>query len=197
MGLAGWASPEHSSLGAAGREESFSQEQSTGPAWPLLAFHWKSHTVTSAVPCDSRQVASLPSFRGGDTDPTSQQEEHPGHTVETHVGQEVSLDQPGNAFSTAGFPGSSAGEGFGGVWSAVVQSLSRVQLSVTPWPAAHQASLSFTIAQSLLRLMSIESDVIQPSHPLSLLSSALNLSQHQGSSKVKVLELQLLHQSFQ
>ena len=148
MGLAGWASPEHSSLGAAGREESFSQEQSTGPAWPLLAFHWKSHTVTSAVPCDSRQVASLPSFRGGDTDPTSQQEEHPGHTVETHVGQEVSLDQPGNAFSTAGFPGSSAGEGFGGVWSAVVQSLSRVQLSVTPWPAAHQASLSFSISQS-------------------------------------------------
>ena len=39
----------------------------------------------------------------------------------------------------------------------VVQSLSRVQLFVTPWNAAHQASLSFTISQSLLKLMSIES----------------------------------------
>ena len=39
---------------------------------------------------------------------------------------------------------------------AVVQSLSRVQLSVTPWTAARQASLSFTISWSLLRLMSIE-----------------------------------------
>ena len=65
----------------------------------------------------------------------------------------------------------------------VVQSLSRVQLFATPWTVARQASLSFTISQSLLKLMSIESDVIQPSHPLSLLSSALNLSQHQGFSK--------------
>ena len=38
----------------------------------------------------------------------------------------------------------------------VVQSLSRVWLLVTPWIAAHQASLSFTISQSLLILMSIE-----------------------------------------
>ena len=29
----------------------------------------------------------------------------------------------------------------------VVQSLSRVQLFVTPWPAARQASLSFTILE--------------------------------------------------
>ena len=36
-----------------------------------------------------------------------------------------------------------------------VQSLSRVQLFVTPWTPARQASLSFTISQSLLRLMSI------------------------------------------
>ena len=35
----------------------------------------------------------------------------------------------------------------------VVQLLSCVQLFVTPWTAAHQASLSFTISQSLLRLM--------------------------------------------
>ena len=38
-----------------------------------------------------------------------------------------------------------------------VQLLSRVWLFVTPWTAAHQASLSFTITQSLLKLMSIES----------------------------------------
>ena len=39
----------------------------------------------------------------------------------------------------------------------VVQSLSHVQLLVTPWTAAHQASLSFTISQTLLKLMSIQS----------------------------------------
>ena len=38
----------------------------------------------------------------------------------------------------------------------VVLSFSHVQLFVTPWTAAHQASLSFTISQSLLKLMSIE-----------------------------------------
>ena len=37
-----------------------------------------------------------------------------------------------------------------------VQSLSRVQLFATPWSAARQASLSFTISQILLKLMSIE-----------------------------------------
>ena len=44
----------------------------------------------------------------------------------------------------------------------VVQSLSHVQLFVTPWTAACQASLSFTISQSLLKLMSIES--VMPSN---------------------------------
>ena len=39
----------------------------------------------------------------------------------------------------------------------VVQFLSRVWLFVTPWTAAHQASLSFTVSWSLLKLMSIES----------------------------------------
>ena len=41
--------------------------------------------------------------------------------------------------------------------TVVVQSLSQVQLLATPWTAAHQVSLSFTISQSLLKLMSIES----------------------------------------
>ena len=39
----------------------------------------------------------------------------------------------------------------------VVQSLSHVQLSVTPWTASLKASLSFTIFWSLLKFMSIES----------------------------------------
>ena len=45
-----------------------------------------------------------------------------------------------------------------------VQSLSCVQLFVTPWTAAHQASLSITNSQSLLKLMSIES--VMPSNHL-------------------------------
>ena len=38
-----------------------------------------------------------------------------------------------------------------------VQSLSRIRLFVTPWTAAHQASLSITNSPSLFKLMSIES----------------------------------------
>ena len=45
----------------------------------------------------------------------------------------------------------------------VIHLLSRVQLFVTPWTVAHQASLSFTIFQSLLKLMPIES-VMPSSH---------------------------------
>ena len=40
--------------------------------------------------------------------------------------------------------------------SSLLLSLSRVRLFATPWTAAQQASPSFTISQSLLRLMSIE-----------------------------------------
>ena len=46
----------------------------------------------------------------------------------------------------------------------VVQSLSRVWLFATPWTAACQASLYFTISWSLLKLMSIES--VMPSNHL-------------------------------
>ena len=63
-----------------------------------------------------------------------------------------------------------------------VQSLSFVRLFVTPWTAAHQAFLSITNSQSLLKLMSIKS--VKPSnhfHPLSSPSPlAFNLSPHQG-----------------
>ena len=58
---------------------------------------------------------------------------------------------------------------------AVVQSLRRVQLFVTPWTAPHQASLSFAISQSLLELMSTESVMSSNHlilcHPLLLLPS--------------------------
>ena len=42
------------------------------------------------------------------------------------------------------------------VWLLVVWSLSCVQLFVTPWITTHQAPLSSTIFQSLLKFMSIE-----------------------------------------
>ena len=80
------------------------------------------------------------------------------------------------------------------VWFVVVQSLSCVRLFATPRTAAHQASLSCSISQSLLRFMSIES--VMPCRPLSSPSPpALNLSQHQGlfqwvDSLHQVLELQ-------
>ena len=48
----------------------------------------------------------------------------------------------------------------------VVQSLSYVRLFVIPWTTAHQASLSFTICQSLLQFMSIE--LVMPSNHLIL-----------------------------
>ena len=60
-------------------------------------------------------------------------------------------------------------------FAAVVQLLSHVQLFATPWTAACQASLSFTISWNLLKLMSIESvipsDHLILCHPLLLLPS--------------------------
>ena len=84
----------------------------------------------------------------------------------------------------------------------IVQSLRPVWFFVTPWTAAHQASLSFTISWSLLRLMSIQllilSNYFILCHPLLLLPSIFPsirvFSNHQVA---KVLELQLQHQSFQ
>ena len=60
-------------------------------------------------------------------------------------------------------------------WFSSARSLSCVRLFVTPWTAAHQASLSITNSWRLLKLMSIES--VMPSkhlilcHPLILLPS--------------------------
>ena len=47
-----------------------------------------------------------------------------------------------------------------------VQSLSRVRLFMTPWTAAHQASLSITNSRSLFKLMPIKS--VMPSNHLIL-----------------------------
>ena len=51
-------------------------------------------------------------------------------------------------------------------WKLVVQSLSHVRIFVTPWTAALQTSLSFTISWSLLKLMSAE--LVMPSNYLTL-----------------------------
>ena len=89
---------------------------------------------------------------------------------------------------------------------AVVQLLDHVQLFVTSWTVAHQAPLSSTISQSLLKFMSIElvmlfNHLILCHHPLLLpsvfprirvFSNELALQQQ----LVKVLELQLQQQSF-
>ena len=56
-------------------------------------------------------------------------------------------------------PLSSCGRsGFRPCWSslAVIQSLSRARLLAAPWTAAHQASLSYSLSQSLLKLISVE-----------------------------------------
>ena len=59
--------------------------------------------------------------------------------------------------------------------SVMFQLLRHIQLFVSPWSAARQAYLSFTISQSLLKLMSIESMMpsnhLILSHPLLLLPS--------------------------
>ena len=70
----------------------------------------------------------------------------------------------------------------------VVPLLGHVRLFVTPWTAAHQAFLSFTISWSLLKLMSIESVV--PSNclvPVVPFSSCLQSSLASGSLPVRRL----------
>ena len=85
-----------------------------------------------------------------------------------------------------------------------VQSLSHVQLFATPWTAAHQAYLSITNCQSLLKLMSIDSEM--PSNhlilccphllPPSIFPSIRVFSNVSSTHQVaKLLEHQ--HQSFQ
>ena len=72
----------------------------------------------------------------------------------------------------------------------VVQSLSHIQLFETPWTAACQVSLSFTISQSFLKLMSIES--VMPSNHLVLCRPPLLLPSIFASITVISKELVLL-----
>ena len=71
----------------------------------------------------------------------------------------------------------------------VVQSLSHVRLFVTPWTASCQASLSFTISGSLLKLMSIES--VMPSNHLVLYCPLLLLPSIFSSIRIFSNELAL------
>ena len=82
----------------------------------------------------------------------------------------------------------------------VVQLLSRVQLLVTSWTEARQASLFFTISRSLLKLVYIES--VMPSNHLilccplllpSVFPSIRVFSNQLFAPSDKVLELQLQH----
>ena len=84
-------------------------------------------------------------------------------------------------------------------------SLSHVQLFATPWTAARQASLSFTISWSLLRFMSIDS--VTPSNhlilccPLFLLSSifpSIRVFSNESALHIRWPKYwPLQHQSFQ
>ena len=71
---------------------------------------------------------------------------------------------------------------FSSVQFSSVQSLSRVRLFATLWITAHQASLSITNSQSLLKLMSIES--VMPSSHLILCRPLLLLPQVPPSIRV-------------
>ena len=87
----------------------------------------------------------------------------------------------------------------------VAQSLSCVWLFSTPWTTTGQTSLSFTITQSLLKLMSTESMILS-NHlifccPL-LLPSIFSSIRVFSNEKLfisgsQILELQLQHKSFQ
>ena len=66
-------------------------------------------------------------------------------------------------------------------FGSIVQLLSHIQLFATPWTAAHQAFLFFSLSRSLLKLIFIElvmpsnlSFSVAPSPPV------FNLSQPQG-----------------
>ena len=92
-------------------------------------------------------------------------------------------------------------------WKVKVKSLSSVRLLATPWTASMPG---FSVLHHLSELAQTHvhwvTDSIQPSRPqLSHSPPAFNLSQHQGifqwvsslHQAAKVLQLQLLHQSFQ
>ena len=85
-----------------------------------------------------------------------------------------------------------------------VHSLSYVQLFATPWTTAHQASMSFTISWSFLKVMSIKS--VMPSnyfvlcHPLLLLPSifpSIRVFSNESVLCIRWPKYWFQHQSFQ
>ena len=72
-------------------------------------------------------------------------------------------------------------------WHTVVQSLSPVWFFATLWTAACQASLSFTVSWSLLKLMSIE--LVMPSHHLTLCHHLPSSSWHISLYNFKVYSI--------
>ena len=108
-------------------------------------------------------------------------------------GINISLPTQCQAVSDMGKQGTGGGGGARrpGIRAAivVVQSPSPVWLFVTPWTAALQASLSFTISWSLLKLRSIES--VMPSNHLILYCLLLLLSSVFPSIRVFSNELVL------
>ena len=106
------------------------------------------------VPCWMSKEELSPSLRSGNT------------TILFHRDYKASLLQQ------AGWPQSDSLEiameirthAFKDLIAVVIQSLSHVRFFATPWTAARQASLSFTISWTLVKLMSIES--VMPSNHL-------------------------------
>ena len=96
-----------------------------------------------------------------------------------------------------------------GIWGEGCCCYSGAQACLTLCDPMDCSTLGFPVLHHLLELSQTHvhwgSDAVQPSHPLSSLSSTFNLSQHQGifqwissSRQVpQVLEFQLQHQSFQ
>ena len=72
-------------------------------------------------------------------------------------------------------------------FKTIIQLLSHVRLFATPWTAACQASLSFTVSQSLLKLMSI--DLVMPSNHVILCHHLLLLPSVFPSIRVFSIEL--------
>ena len=81
--------------------------------------------------------------------------EHPSFRVSSEGGREQGSETRPEAYAMVPTPPPTA---------CARELLSRVGLFATPWTAARQASLSFTIFQSLLKLMSIE--LVMPSNHL-------------------------------
>jgi len=71
----------------------------------------------------------------------------------------------------------------------VLQPLNRAWFFVTPWTAALQASLSFTVSEFAQTYVPLFGDAIQPSPLLLPSPPAFNLSQNQGFSNESVLRI--------